>query len=176
MTSLQQLNAALSGRYRIERELGGGGMAMVYLARDERHDRNVALKVLRPELAAVIGAERFLNEIKTTANLQHPREDDGERAAVDRLLGGLVELVRQEFSVLQGRETAGVIGGGVGAVEEQEHSVKRVIVAGDGLLRQRVPELELRFGVVGAELRRKQLIDVRGLASRQDQGEQQRHR
>ena len=72
MTSLQQLNAALSGRYRIERELGGGGMAMVYLARDERHDRNVALKVLRPELAAVIGAERFLNEIKTTANLQHP--------------------------------------------------------------------------------------------------------
>jgi Tol biopolymer transport system component len=72
MTSLQQLNAALNGRYRIERELGGGGMAMVYLARDERHDRNVALKVLRPELAAVIGAERFLNEIKTTANLQHP--------------------------------------------------------------------------------------------------------
>ena len=72
MTSVQNLNAALTGRYRIERELGGGGMAMVYLARDERHDRNVALKVLRPELAAVIGAERFLNEIKTTANLQHP--------------------------------------------------------------------------------------------------------
>ena len=72
MTSVQQLNTALTGRYRIERELGGGGMAMVYLARDERHDRSVALKVLRPELAAVIGAERFLNEIKTTANLQHP--------------------------------------------------------------------------------------------------------
>jgi len=72
MTSVQQLNTALAGRYRIERELGGGGMAMVYLARDERHDRSVALKVLRPELAAVIGAERFLNEIKTTANLQHP--------------------------------------------------------------------------------------------------------
>ena len=72
MTSALQLNAALAGRYRIERELGGGGMAMVYLARDERHDRDVALKVLRPELAAVIGAERFLNEIKTTANLQHP--------------------------------------------------------------------------------------------------------
>ena len=72
MTSVLELNAALSGRYRIARELGGGGMAMVYLARDERHDRDVALKVLRPELAAVIGAERFLHEIKTTANLQHP--------------------------------------------------------------------------------------------------------
>jgi len=72
MTTVAQLNAALTGRYRIERELGGGGMAMVYLARDERHDRSVALKVLRPELAAVIGAERFLHEIKTTANLQHP--------------------------------------------------------------------------------------------------------
>src|SRR4029453_13922572 len=57
---------------RIERELGQGGMATVYLARDLRHDRNVALKVLRPELAAVIGAEGFLSEIKTTANLQHP--------------------------------------------------------------------------------------------------------
>ena len=72
MTTVAALNSALTGRYRIERELGGGGMALVYLARDERHDRNVALKVLRPELAAVIGAERFLNEIKTTANLQHP--------------------------------------------------------------------------------------------------------
>ena len=72
MTTVSHLNTALAGRYRIERELGGGGMALVYLARDERHDRSVALKVLRPELAAVIGAERFLNEIKTTANLQHP--------------------------------------------------------------------------------------------------------
>ncbi len=66
------LNAALEGRYRIERELGAGGMATVYLARDLRHDRHVAIKVLRPELAAVIGADRFLAEIKTTANLQHP--------------------------------------------------------------------------------------------------------
>jgi serine/threonine-protein kinase len=72
MTTVAALNSALTGRYRITRELGGGGMALVYLARDERHDRDVALKVLRPELAAVIGAERFLNEIKTTANLQHP--------------------------------------------------------------------------------------------------------
>ncbi len=67
-----RLAAALADRYRIERELGAGGMATVYLADDLRHDRKVAIKVLRPELAAVIGAERFLSEIKTTANLQHP--------------------------------------------------------------------------------------------------------
>ena len=67
-----RLTAALSDRYRIERELGVGGMATVYLAHDLKHDRDVAIKVLRPELAAVIGAERFLAEIRTTANLQHP--------------------------------------------------------------------------------------------------------
>ena len=70
--SISRLNAALEGRYAIERELGEGGMATVYLAQDLRHEREVALKVLKPELAAVIGAERFLTEIKTTANLQHP--------------------------------------------------------------------------------------------------------
>jgi tRNA A-37 threonylcarbamoyl transferase component Bud32 len=70
--SLPRLRAALADRYRIERELGAGGMATVYLAQDLKHDRKVAIKVLRPELAAVIGAERFLSEIKTTANLQHP--------------------------------------------------------------------------------------------------------
>jgi hypothetical protein len=67
-----RLAAALSDRYRLERELGAGGMATVYLAQDLKHDRKVAIKVLRAELAAVIGAERFLSEIKTTANLQHP--------------------------------------------------------------------------------------------------------
>ena len=70
--AIPRLTAALAGRYRIERELGQGGMATVYLAQDLRHDRRVAVKVLRPELAAVIGADRFLSEIKTTANLQHP--------------------------------------------------------------------------------------------------------
>jgi serine/threonine-protein kinase len=70
--TIARLNAALAGRYRIERELGQGGMATVYLADDVRHERRVALKVLKPELAAVVGAERFLSEIKTTANLQHP--------------------------------------------------------------------------------------------------------
>ena len=67
-----RLRAALSDRYEIQRELGAGGMATVYLANDLRHDRQVAIKVLRPELAAVIGADRFLAEIRTTANLQHP--------------------------------------------------------------------------------------------------------
>ncbi|MGH7512807.1 MAG: protein kinase domain-containing protein [Gemmatimonadales bacterium] len=72
MSDSSRLTAALADRYRIERELGQGGMATVYLADDLKHDRKVAVKVLRPELAAVIGAERFLAEIKTTANLQHP--------------------------------------------------------------------------------------------------------
>ena len=67
-----RLRAALAGRYEAQRELGSGGMATVYLAHDLKHDRNVAIKVLRPELSAVIGAERFLREIKTIANLQHP--------------------------------------------------------------------------------------------------------
>ena len=67
-----RLAAALADRYRIERELGQGGMATVYLAQDLRHHRQVAIKLMRPELAAVIGAERFLSEIRTTANLQHP--------------------------------------------------------------------------------------------------------
>jgi len=62
----------LAGRYVIERELGAGGMATVYLAHDVKHDRKVALKVLKPELAAVLGAERFVREITTTANLRHP--------------------------------------------------------------------------------------------------------
>jgi serine/threonine-protein kinase len=72
VTIPSNLAAALADRYRLERELGAGGMATVYLAQDLRHDRKVAVKVLRPELAAVIGAERFVAEIRTTANLQHP--------------------------------------------------------------------------------------------------------
>src|ERR1017187_5360490 len=67
-----RLNAALAGRYRIERHLGEGGMATVFLAEDLKHKRKVALKVLKPELAAVLGAERFVVEITTTASLQHP--------------------------------------------------------------------------------------------------------
>src|SRR5450631_2688448 len=67
-----RLSAALAGRYRLEGELGAGGMATVWLAYDLKHDRQVAVKVLHPHLAAVVGADRFLKEIKTTAYLQHP--------------------------------------------------------------------------------------------------------
>src|SRR5213594_3532712 len=72
MTDTARLTAALADRYRIERELGAGGMATVYLARDLKHDRDVAVKVLHEDLAAALGAERFLAEIKITAKLQHP--------------------------------------------------------------------------------------------------------
>lgn len=68
----QQLESGLAGRYHLERELGQGGMAVVFLARDLRHDRDVAVKVLRPDLSAAIGAERFLREIKLAAGLTHP--------------------------------------------------------------------------------------------------------
>ena len=69
---IDRLSAALADRYRIEREIGAGGMATVFLAEDLKHKRRVALKVLKPELAAVLGAERFVQEITTTAALQHP--------------------------------------------------------------------------------------------------------
>ncbi len=98
--ALDQLSAALADRYTLERELGAGGMATVYLAHDLRHDRQVALKVLRPELAAVIGAERFLVEIKTTANLQHPH-------ILPLFDSGAVRLSHPERSDPQGREVEG---------------------------------------------------------------------
>jgi serine/threonine-protein kinase len=92
-----RLETALSDRYEVERELGQGGMATVYLAKDLRHDRRVAVKVLRPELAAVIGAERFLQEIKLTANLQHahilPLHDSG---AIDGVLFYVMPYVEGE--------------------------------------------------------------------------------
>ena len=72
MNFLEKLQSSLADRYRIEREIGVGGMATVYLAKDLRHDRDVALKLLKPELGAVLGPERFLSEIRVTAKLQHP--------------------------------------------------------------------------------------------------------
>lgn len=72
MTTFETLQKALADRYAFDREIGAGGMATVYLARDVKHDRSVAVKVLKPELGAVLGAERFLSEIRVTANLQHP--------------------------------------------------------------------------------------------------------
>ncbi len=86
MSIIDQLATALAGRYDLEREIGAGGMATVYLARDVRHGRSVALKVLKPELGAVLGAERFLKEIQVTAQLQHPNLlplfDSGEAAGL----------------------------------------------------------------------------------------------
>jgi serine/threonine-protein kinase len=97
MSPIDRLNATIGDRYRVERELGRGGMATVYLARDLRHDRRVALKVLKPELGAVLGVERFLSEIRVTANLQHPNLlplfDSGE---TDGLLYYVMPLVEGE--------------------------------------------------------------------------------
>ena len=70
--TLARLQASVADRYHIERELGAGGMATVYLAEDIKHHRNVAIKVLHAELSAILGPERFLKEIELTANLQHP--------------------------------------------------------------------------------------------------------
>ncbi len=79
---LDRLKTALSDRYAIDEEIGSGGMATVYLAKDLKHDRDVAVKVLRPELAAALGPERFLREIKIAARLHHPHilalHDSGE--------------------------------------------------------------------------------------------------
>ncbi|HEX5819526.1 MAG TPA: protein kinase, partial [Gemmatimonadales bacterium] len=97
METIARLAAALADRYRVERELGQGGMATVYLAEDLKHGRKVAIKVLHPELSAVIGSERFLAEIKTTASLQHPHIlgliDSGE---CDRLLYYVMPYVSGE--------------------------------------------------------------------------------
>src|SRR5687768_18588956 len=97
MSAMVRLSAALADRYRIERELGTGGMATVYLAHDLRHDRDVAIKVLHPDLAAALGGERFLTEIKTTAKLQHPHIlpllDSG---TADTLLYYVMPFVRGE--------------------------------------------------------------------------------
>ena len=98
MDITERLSSLLGDRYRIEKQVGEGGMATVYLARDIKHNRRVALKVLRPELGAVLGTERFLSEIQVTANLQHPHLlplfDSGEarRIAVlrDAVRGGRV--------------------------------------------------------------------------------------
>ncbi len=90
---LDRLKAALAGRYTIEREVGAGGMATVYLAADVKHRRKVAVKVLRPELAATLGSERFLREIEIAAGLQHPHIlpllDSGEAGGPDDPAGGL---------------------------------------------------------------------------------------
>ena len=93
----ERLAAAISGVYTVEHELGSGGMATVYLARDLKHDRPVALKVLLPELSAAVGGDRFLSEIRVTENLQHPNIlplfDSGE---ADGLLYYVMPVVEGE--------------------------------------------------------------------------------
>jgi serine/threonine protein kinase len=97
MPETDRLRSVLADRYRIERELGSGGMATVYLARDIKHDREVALKVLRSDLSAVIGTERFLAEVRITAKLDHPHIltliDSGE---ADGILYYVLPYVRGE--------------------------------------------------------------------------------
>ena len=96
-TQRERLNAALAGRYAIERELGSGGMATVYLADDLKYHRRVAVKVLRPELASVLGADRFLREVEIAASLNHPHilalYDSGE---ADGLLFYVMPYVKGE--------------------------------------------------------------------------------
>jgi len=97
LTTLERLQSRLADRYSVERELGKGGMATVFLAKDIRHDREVAIKVLHPELSASIGAERFEREIKLSAKLQHPHIlgliDSGE---ADGLLYYVMPFVKGE--------------------------------------------------------------------------------
>src|SRR5688500_3485997 len=97
MPPTERFNAALADRYHIEREIGAGGMATVYLARDLKHDREVALKVLRSDLSAVIGTERFLSEVRIAAKLDHPHIltliDSGE---ADGILYYVLPYVRGE--------------------------------------------------------------------------------
>lgn len=96
-------SSALRDRYRVGKEIGAGGMATVYQALDLRHDRQVAIKLLHPDLVAALGRERFLTEIKTTARLQHPHIlpllDSGE---ADGLLYYVMPLVEGESLIEMG--------------------------------------------------------------------------
>jgi serine/threonine-protein kinase len=121
-----QLRDALADRYRLERELGQGGMATVYLAHDLKHDRDVALKVLRPELAHALGPERFLTEIRLTARLDHPHiltlMDSGE---ADGCLYYVLPYIRGA-SLRQRLEKEGQL-----AIDEAVHITSQVAAALD---------------------------------------------
>jgi hypothetical protein len=128
--------AAIASRYQIERELGQGGMAIVYLARDLKHRRQVALKVLRPELSNSLGAERFLQEIAISARLVHPNilplHDSGEAAGCLYYVMPYVEgatlrgASRREAGQRAARRRSrarGRLRAGEGAVERRQHAV-----------------------------------------------------
>jgi len=123
--AIPPLTSALSDRYRIERELGEGGMANVYLAEDVKHARQVAVKVLKPELAASVGADRFLREIRTTANLRHPHivplYDSGEAAGflfyvMPFIEGESLEELMEREGQLPLERAIGIVGEVVGAL------------------------------------------------------------
>ena len=155
--SFERLSSALADRYRIEREIGAGGMATVYVACDVRHERKVAIKVLHPELAARLGSERFIREIKVTANLQHPNilplydsgaaEDflyyvmpyvDGEslRAKIDR---------DRQLSV---EETIGIARAIAAALDyAHEHGIVHRDIKPENVLLQRGQALVADFGI-----------------------------
>ncbi len=104
--SLEDLRAALAGRYEIDREIGHGGMATVYLARDEKHHRQVAVKVLRPELAATIGHERFAREIEISAGLTHPlKRKEARRMSTSRLTALVTLLLITRVTGLAAQDT-----------------------------------------------------------------------
>ena len=126
--SLDRLAAALAARYTIGEKVGAGGMATVYRARDVKHDRQVAVKVMRPELAAILGPDRFLEEIRISASLEHPHiltlidsgEADGFLYFVMPLVHGesLADRLRREERLEIGE--ALVLTGQVGAALEYE--------------------------------------------------------
>src|SRR5213082_2704819 len=109
---IARLQAALADRYTIERELGRGGMATVYLAQDRKHHRRVAIKILKPELAAALGSERFLREIEIAAGLTHPHilplHDSGEATGLLYYMMPYVEgAVVSDFGIARAITAAG---------------------------------------------------------------------
>src|SRR5262249_36483245 len=155
-----RLTAALAGHYELERELGEGGMATVFLARDVRHGRRVAIKVLRPELAVLLGSVRFMHEIRVTANLQHPNilplYDSG---AVDELLYYVMPFVEGESLRAKldrdrqlGVEDAVGIARAVAAALDyaHEHGIVHRDIKPENILLQRGQALVADFGIAQA--------------------------
>ncbi|MCZ6761258.1 MAG: protein kinase [Gemmatimonadetes bacterium] len=154
---LSELKTALAGHYEIEREIGKGGMANVYLARDERHSREVALKVLRPELAAIIGAERFVKEIEVTANLQHPNilplYDSGEAGGflyyvMPYLKGESLRIKLNREKQLSVEDTVEIAKAVAGALEfAHQHDVIHRDIKPENILLQAGQALVADFGI-----------------------------
>jgi len=152
-----RLSIALAARYELERQLGEGGMATVYLARDVKHERKVAIKVLKPELAARLGSERFLQEIKVTANLQHPNilplYDSG---AADEFLYYVMPYVRGESlrakldrdRQLSVEETIEIARAVAAALDyAHEHGIVHRDIKPENILLQRGQALVADFGI-----------------------------